>query len=84
MARYETNHKTVVENIKAMLPDMRRSGLRGQWSIDVMQSGQDFYIIDMALANTSALNDCCGNALITNQEDISMPQIRAPKRSIKS
>ena len=84
MARYETNHKTVVENIKAMLPDMRRSGLREQWSIDVMQSGQDFYIIDMALANTSALNDCCGNALITNQEDISMPQIRAPKRSIKS
>lgn len=31
---------------------------RGQWSIDVMRNGDDYYIIDMALAENSALNDC--------------------------
>ena len=32
--------------------------LVGQWSIDVMRNGDDYYIIDMALAENSALNDC--------------------------
>ena len=32
--------------------------LRGQWSIDVMQNGEDFWIIDMALAKDSALLSC--------------------------
>ena len=29
-----------------------------QWSVDVMRNGNDYYIIDMALAENSALNDC--------------------------
>ena len=32
--------------------------LVGQWSMDVMRNGDDYYIIDMALAENSALNDC--------------------------
>ena len=33
--------------------------MTGQWSIDIMQNGNDFYIIDMALAENSAYyNDC--------------------------
>ena len=31
--------------------------LKGQWSLDVMQNGSDFWLIDMALANQSALAD---------------------------
>ena len=38
-----------------MLPEIK---LNGQWSIDIMQDGQDLYIIDMALAATSALTHC--------------------------
>ena len=29
-------------------------GLSGQWSIDIMQNGEDFWLIDMALAENSA------------------------------
>lgn len=32
--------------------------LHGQWSIDIMQNDDDFYIIDMALAQDSALLFC--------------------------
>lgn len=35
-----------------------RIELTGQWSVDVMRNGNDYYIIDMALAENSALNDC--------------------------
>lgn len=43
------------EEIKKILPAVE---LVGQWSIDVMRNGDDYYIIDMALAENSALNDC--------------------------
>ena len=38
-----------------MLPEIN---LTGQWSVDIMQNGNDFYIIDMAPAATSALKEC--------------------------
>lgn len=34
------------------------SNLTGQWSLDIMQNGDDFWLIDMATADCSALNDC--------------------------
>lgn len=55
MARYEQNKNLVISKIGEMLPFIN---LHGQWSIDVMQNGDDFYIIDMALAANSALVEC--------------------------
>lgn len=54
MQRYEENKDLVSAQIHSILPDMT---LMGQWSIDVMQNGDDFWIIDMALAETSAFYD---------------------------
>lgn len=55
MRRYHGNKDTVLNHIKAILPNL---DLRGQWSIDVMQNGDDFWIIDMALAENSAFYSC--------------------------
>ena len=55
MSRYEISRNTVVEHMKKMLPQVN---LEGQWSVDIMQNGEDFYIIDMALAVNSALKEC--------------------------
>ena len=53
-SRYEANKDAVLEHIREMVPEV---GLSGQWSIDVMQNGKDFWLIDMAQAANSALND---------------------------
>ena len=55
MARYEANKDTVIEHLASILPDIN---LHGQWSIDIMQNGKDFYIIDMAIAERSAFYEC--------------------------
>ena len=55
MKRYEENKDMLVEKVQQMLPNIP---LRGQWSLDIMQNGEDFYIIDMALAVNSALVGC--------------------------
>ena len=47
MARYEENKDTVIEHVKAFLADVP---MTGQWSIDIMQNGDDFWLIDMATA----------------------------------
>ena len=51
MGRYEQNKKTVTSYVRELLPDLN---LSGQWSLDIMQNGNDFWLIDMALAETSA------------------------------
>lgn len=55
MNRYKENKDMLVERVQKMLPDIP---LQGQWSLDIMQNGEDFYIIDMALAANSALVGC--------------------------
>lgn len=55
MKRYQENKDIVVENLKAFLPKLN---LKGQWSIDIMQNGEEFWIIDMALAENSAFYEC--------------------------
>lgn len=52
--RYEDNKEKVVEEIKKILPDLN---LKGQWSIDVMLNGDDFWLIDMAIAENSFYYD---------------------------
>ena len=55
MKRYEENKSLVVSEVLKLLKDCK---LKGQWSIDVMQNGSDFWLIDMARASESALSDC--------------------------
>ena len=55
MTRYEANKDTVIEHLTSILPNIN---LHGQWSIDIMQNGKDFYIIDMAIAERSAFYEC--------------------------
>ena len=43
----------VKEKTMVLLESKSQNRLTGQWSMDVMLSGEDFYIIDMALAEES-------------------------------
>jgi hypothetical protein len=49
--RYEDNKQKVCNHIAEILPDL---DLSGQWSIDIMMNGNDFWLIDMAIAENSA------------------------------
>ncbi len=49
--RYESNKESVIEHLRAVIPSVEMSG---QWSIDIMQNGDDFYFIDMAVTENSA------------------------------
>lgn len=55
MSRYNNNVEKVVSHICALLPDL---SLNGQWALDVMQNGSCFWLIDMSLADQSALSFC--------------------------
>ena len=50
--------------------------LSGQWSIDIMQDGDTFYIIDMAFAKNSALVDCVPKGRLKAQEEKWLPEIK--------
>lgn len=76
MERYHANKDNVRRQVEAMLPDL---DLEGQWSLDIMQSGDTFYVIDMALASTSALRECVPADLLKPAMDISLPRIPEPK-----
>ena len=53
--RYEDNKEKVLSEVKKLLPDCK---LQGQWSIDIMQNGNDFWLIDMARVSESSLSHC--------------------------
>ena len=72
MRRYQENVDAVCVHIEAMLPDIR---LSGQWSIDVMQNGEDFWIIDMALAQNSALIECVPKNLLRPAQERWVPAL---------
>lgn len=66
MNRYSQNKDIVLKNIQQLLNDMsdvdidgiQIPALTGQWAIDIMQNGDDFWLIDMSLAQNSALSKC--------------------------
>ena len=60
------NKNIVIQKLRDMLPQIN---LTGQWSVDVMQNGSDFYIIDMALAANSALKECVPDGLLKSIEE---------------
>lgn len=43
MSRYNENKNVVLQHIEELIPDLN---LSGQWSIDIMQNGDDFWLID--------------------------------------
>ena len=55
MKRYEENKNLVISEVSKLLKDCK---LKGQWSIDIMQNGFDYWLIDMARASESALSEC--------------------------
>lgn len=75
MRRYHENKDAVVEHIKKILP---RLNLRGQWSIDIMQNGDDFWIIDMALAENSAFYNCVPVSKRRPSEENWIPSLPSP------
>ena len=72
MSRYHANKDRVLHHMKELLPGVN---LSGQWSVDVMQNGNDFYIIDMALAAQSAFCECIPDGKLKAIEEDWMPRI---------
>lgn len=72
MKRYQENAGKVKEHVQELLPDVN---LTGQWSIDIMQNGEDFWIIDMALAQNSALVECVPKELLKRTEEDWIPKL---------
>lgn len=71
--RYNNNKADVVQAVAELLPDLE---LTGQWSLDIMQNGEDFWLIDMALAETSAFYaDCVPEALRRPTEENWLPHL---------
>lgn len=73
MKRYEENKERVQSEVEKILPALQ---LKGQWSIDIMKNGDDFYIIDMATADTSALKECIPANLLKKSPEDWIPRIQ--------
>lgn len=72
MKRYNENIQAVVEHIQEILPKL---ALSGQWSIDIMQNGNEFWIIDMATAENSAYYDVIPAELRRPQSEQWIPKL---------
>lgn len=72
MQRYQENKDSVLAQIQNILPELN---LKGQWSVDVMQNGDDFWIIDMALAEMSTFYDCVPKELRSPSKEDWMPRL---------
>lgn len=72
MKRYEENKDKVLKHMENMVSDVE---LTGQWSIDIMQNGDDFYLIDAALAENSALVDCVPKEKLKHVEENWLPRL---------
>lgn len=78
MKRYEQHKNTVCTHLLGMLPDF---GMSGQWAIDVMQNGDEFWIIDMSLAVNSALSHCVPQGKLKPIKENWIPQITVKEKS---
>ena len=76
MKRYEDNKDAVVEHVKELLPDL---DLHGQWSLDIMQNGDDFWLIDMGVAENSAFYESVPAELRSPFPEDWIPKLEAPK-----
>ena len=75
--RYEEKKELVIQKVSELLPHLN---LSGQWSLDVMYNGinddgsDDVYLIDMALAESSALSEYVPNGLLYKREENWIPE----------
>lgn len=75
MRTYETNKDRVADLAAELLPNL---DLAGQWSIDIMQDGDDLWLIDMALAENSAFyRETVPAALMRPSEEHWLPELPA-------
>lgn len=75
MATYEANKDRVAALAAELLPNL---DLAGQWSIDIMQDGEDLWLIDMALAENSAFyRETVPATLMRPSEEQWMPELPA-------
>jgi hypothetical protein len=58
---YEQNKPIVIKMAEERLK--KAEGLEGKWSVDLMKNGEDFYLIDMAMAEDSYYFDRLGNVI---------------------
>jgi len=72
MGRYEEGKSAVVEHVREILP---RLNLQGQWSLDIMQNGDEFWLIDMALAETSCFYDRVSEELRSPTKEQWLPEL---------
>lgn len=73
MKRYEENKDLIAKKVEELVLD--QTDMTGQWSIDIMQNGSEFWLIDMALAVNSALADVVPSGLIRPIKENWIPQI---------
>ena len=71
--RYNANVEKVKAAVKEHLAELN---LEGQWSLDIMQNGDDFWLIDMAPAQRSAFYDCVNPALRKPMSENWIPQFK--------
>lgn len=71
--KYNENVNKLTKEIERMIPHIN---LEGQWSIDVMQNGDTFYLIDMAQAHESALADVVPNDKLMKPTENWLPQLK--------
>lgn len=70
--RYNKNIAKLTEEIQKVVNNMN---LSGQWSLDIMQNGDDFYVIDMASAAESALSDVVDQSKLEKTEEDWIPKL---------
>ncbi len=74
MKRYEENKERVKQYVKNLITNT--DNLNGQWSIDIMQNGNDFWLIDMAIAENSAFYDCVPKSLRRKSKEDWLPILK--------
>ena len=58
---------TLNKEIKKLIPNI---DLKGRYSLDIMKSGDDFYLIDMALMSESALSELLPQYMASNNQTL--------------
>lgn len=73
MKRYEENKEKVLDHVLNIVRCNEQ--MYGQWSMDIMQNGNDFWFIDMATASESALKECIPKGKLRKMEENWIPEI---------
>lgn len=73
MERYNKNIEQVKAHVQQLVEDA--TNISGQWSIDIMQNGNEFWLIDMALAENSAFVERIPKTLLNPSKEEWIPKI---------